>query len=256
MKNIFFILFFLSFFISCKKDVKNEAPVVVPTGNLQINFAAQANTYSFSLGQSFVTANLDTLTITKFKYFISNVVLTKEDNTTYSVPECYHVIDHSSTGKKTISLNEVPVGNYRSIKFMLGVDSARNRSGAQTNGLDPANEATDMYWTWSSGYIMIKVEGTSPQSGNGTKAIEYHMGGFGGVNKTQRTFDLNFGINTLTVADGKDPQLFLNSNIAEFFRTPTKINVNTTYGVLSAGATAKIFADNYADMITFDHLQN
>src|ERR1043166_4097493 len=152
MKNLLFILTILVFITACKKDTENAAPAPTLTGNLTISFAAQANTYSCSTGQTFITANYDTLTITKFKYYISNVVLTKEDNSTYSVTECYHVIDHSPGGKKTLSLNNVHSSTYKSIKSMLGVDSARNKSGAQTGGLDPAGEANDMFWTWNSGY--------------------------------------------------------------------------------------------------------
>jgi hypothetical protein len=47
------------------------------------------------------------------------------------------------------------------IRFLLGVDSARNVSGIQTGALDPAR---GMFWTWNSGYVMAKIEGSSPSA--------------------------------------------------------------------------------------------
>jgi hypothetical protein len=61
------------------------------------------------------------------------------------------------------------------MEFMIGVDSARNNSGAQTGALDPTN---GMFWSWSTGYIMAKFEGTSAQSPAAANALKFHIGGF------------------------------------------------------------------------------
>jgi hypothetical protein len=250
-------------FCACKKDKNDPEPDPSPTptpavsnGPLVFDFSARTETAALVFGQKFTNANNDTITITKFKYFISNIVLTKEDNSTYTVPENYHVIDHGAGGKQSFTVTNVPGGSYKAVRFMIGVDSARNKSGAQTGGLDPAGEAADMYWSWNTGYIMFKIEGTSPQSGNVNKGLEYHIGGFGGVNKTQRNINLGFGSPLATVAQDKTPKLYFNSKITEFFKTPTTINVANYYSVVSTGSNAKMFADNYADMIVFDHLSN
>ena len=247
-------------FLSCKKDKKTAEPepepISVTAGTLQIKFDSKVDAAPFVMGQKFVNPYGDTMTINTFKYFISNIVLTKEDNSTYTVPESYHMVDHAILAQQTISLTNVPGGAYKSIKFMFGVDSARNKSGAQTGALDPSGLAADMFWTWSSGYIMLKIEGTSPKSGAVGKGLTYHVGGFGGANKTQRTFDLNFGAGRANVASDKSPKIYLNSNINEFFKTPTMIDVVTQYYCMSAGTTAKLFADNYADMIAFSNVTN
>lgn len=55
---------------------------------------------------------------------------------------------------------------------LFGVDSLSCVSGVKTGVLDPRN---GMYWTWNSGYIFFKLEGTI----NG-KAFTWHVGGFAG----------------------------------------------------------------------------
>ncbi|MBK9581192.1 MAG: hypothetical protein IPO48_04510 [Saprospiraceae bacterium] len=82
------------------------------------------------------------------------------------------------------------------VELMFGVDSTRCSSGAQTGALDPAK---GLFWSWSSGYIMVKAEGNAPTAADGSFA--FHLGGFKGVNKVQTTKSYNFG-STALVVDG------------------------------------------------------
>ncbi|MDB9743990.1 hypothetical protein OAA91_00520 [Fibrobacterales bacterium] len=50
-----------------------------------------------------------------------------------------------------------------------------------------------MYWTWNSGHIYFKLEGTSKVSTSPGKRVEYHLGGFRGKEKTTQevVFDIS-----------------------------------------------------------------
>ena len=50
----------------------------------------------------------------------------------------------------------------------------------RTGVLDPSGAGADMYWTWNSGYIFFKMEGTSPAATGMGNSFMYHIGGFGG----------------------------------------------------------------------------
>src|SRR5690606_12105557 len=54
----------------------------------------------------------------------------------------------------------------------------------RTGVLDPAGGMDDgMYWGWNSGYIFLKLEGTSdmaPVDPSGHRKYRFHIGGFGG----------------------------------------------------------------------------
>jgi len=249
------------FSASCKKDktVTPEDPVTNPpateSGALSLEFNNLVGTAPLVFGTNYVTANNDTFRVNKFLYYISNLVLVKNDNTEYALPNSYYLINHAKAGSNVISLSGIPLGDYKAAKFMLGVDSTRNVSGAQTGALDPA-QSSGMFWSWNTGYIFLMLEGSSPQSGSSNKSLTYHIGGYGGVNKAQRNFNLPFGSTALSITKTASPRLAFNVNVEELFRTPNLINVKTVFNQTSPGATTRQLADNYADMISLKEVKN
>ncbi len=241
---------------TCKKDTKTTEPEPQPqTGNVKLELENLVDTAKLIFGKKYLNPMGDTFVVSSFNYFISNIVLVNTDNSTYSEPNSYHLVKHSSPASSIISIANVPLGSYKAVKFMLGVDSTANVSGAQKGDLDPAISGS-MYWSWNSGYIFMKMEGTSPKSGDPGQNLSYHIGGFGGVNKAQRSFDLSFGSVAANVSRLVSPIVHLGVDVNQLFKTPTNIDFSTKYNILSAGANAKLIADNYADMFIFKHLHN
>jgi hypothetical protein len=247
------------FWTGCGKDevtpVPDPQPAPVETGTVKLEFKNKVDTAALVFGKNYVNAKGDTFKVSKFNYYISNIRLVKSDNSVYSETNSYHMVKNSSPSSCIINLSGVPPGAYTSISFMLGVDSARNVSGAQSGDLDPA-VASDMYWSWNSGYIFLKMEGTSPKSGEVSKNLEYHIGGYGGVNKTQRSFTFSFGSTAANVSTSATPVLELGVNLNELFVSPNLIDVSTRHTIVSAGPNAKLMADNYADMISLMKIRN
>jgi hypothetical protein len=246
-------------FLSCSKDENKPDPEPEPTptvtyGRVDITFTNYAGSAPLVYDTApYVNAAGDTFTVSKFNYYISNLVLIREDNSTYLVPESYTIIKHGPLEGRIINLN-VPVGKYKALKFLLGVDSARNNSGAQTGGLD-TQYASDMYWGWSSGYIFLKFEGTTAGSSLPKKGLQYHIGGYGGVNRTQRNFDLSFGTSRLDASQSANHTIQIKTDLLELFKSPVNISFANYSTVTSVGTSAKMVADNYADLFTFDKIQ-
>jgi len=241
-------------FLSCKKEDVKTTPVDTspsPTqefGNINLDFTNVVGTEILEFGKKYLNPSGDTFTVSKFNYYISNIVLVKEDNSTVSFSDNYYLLEESVPASKRISLGSIPFGNYKGIRFLLGVDSARNVSGAQTGALDPAK---GMFWNWSTGYIMLKLEGNSPASSVFGNYIEFHLGGFKGINKVQRNFEMNFSNELVEVVKSKIPLLRFQTNINEIFQIPHQISFSTLPIVTSTGENARKIADNYEDMITF-----
>ena len=245
--------------VNCKKDKTSSpepepTPVLPTTGNLNLAFEGMvgASPLVFTT-QTYTNQAGNTYNITMAKYYISNIKLTKTDNSIYTVANSYHLVDLSDSLKSLVKLSGIPFGNYKAIEFMIGVDSTRNVSGSQTGALDPT---LGMFWTWSTGYIMAKVEGTSPQSTASANKLEFHIGGFTGANNVLRIATPSFGLDSAKVSSTVTPVIHLSSNIAEWFSSPTTINFSLINTVTMPGVNAKNIANNYADMFTVQYIHN
>ncbi len=263
MKNIFKLtaIAVLAITLSnCKKDTITppepppEAPAPATEGSVKILFEAMVGDSDLVLGTANTYTNQagNTFNVTMYRYYISNIKITKMDNSVWTESNSYHLIDHSDAASTLVTIPGVPFGNYKAIEFMIGVDSASNIT-AGTGALDPIN---GMVWVWNQGYIMAKMEGNSPQStANGNK-LTFHTGGFSGVNKVMRTVSPTFNNDTAKVTSTIIPNIHISSNLLEWFQTPTPIDFSSFHTVHSAGSAAKIIADNYADMFTIEHIHN
>lgn len=103
----------------------------------------------------------------ELKYVISNIRLIKADGTEipYNVNDLDKgamVIDQSKSSSLSYIMNNIPTGEYKQIKFGLGVrsdlntlDQTRFPNFYATAG---AND-TEMMWEWGTGYRFTKIEG-------------------------------------------------------------------------------------------------
>jgi len=261
MKNLFAlsIIFLVSTTLfSCKKKAEEDPAPASEVGKFRIEFEhlVGEDPLEFNTANTQYTNNLsETFNVTMFKYYISNVILKKADGSEYVVPESYFLIDAANPTSSLITVKGIPVGNYKSIKFTLGVDSTRNVSGSQTGALDPANA---MFWSWNNGYIFLKMEGTSPQSTEMDNMYMYHIGGFKNANNTNalQTVERSFGMDVLRISTTGNPQIHMMVDASEVLKTPTDISFATTAMVHMPGALPISIAENYADMFTVDHIHD
>jgi hypothetical protein len=230
---------------SCKKDPATPTPTP-KEGTVLLEFSNKVGTDNLKMdGTVYKNQNGDDFTISKFNYYISNIKLNNTDGSSFSEVESYHLVEQNIPSSLNFSLAKVPAGTYKSITFTIGVDSLRNVSGAQTGALDPAK---GMFWSWSTGYIMVKLEGTSPQSTQPDNKYQLHAGGFQGTNNTIRTLTLNLP-NNITI-NGDENHIHLTADVQKLLGNPNPIKFGITSVIMSAGVNAKNLADNYAGMFS------
>lgn len=247
---------------SCKKEKQEYNPNIKAELSIEFDNIAgaadlQLNTgvYNNALGQA--------LTVTKLKYFVSNFKLTNVNGAVYTVPqnESYFLIDESSATADHALLN-IPEGEYKSISFVLGVDSLRNTMDVsqRTGVLDVSGAASDMYWSWNSGYIFFRLDGTSPVITGMGNVFQYHVGGFGGYSSATannlRTITLDLTTRgTAKVKEGKETNIHLMVDILKAISGSTNMDLAATPMVHSvSGGTA--LANNYTSMFSHDHTEN
>ncbi len=246
---------------SCKKD---EAAADSGKGNLEIEIDHLAGTEGLVLGTKYVTAGGDTVSVSKFQYFVSNIVLIKSDNSEYVVPQdkSYFLVKESSVSSKLLTLTDIPSADYKGFRFTIGVDSARSRmeESERTGALDKGAAALDMYWSWNEGYIFFKLEGNSPQAVSmmdTADGVTLHVGGYGynGSPNNLRTAEIISANGVATVRSNVTPEMHVIVNVLDVFDGPVKLDL-AGHAMTMGGTYASVVADNYKDIFKLSHIHN
>jgi hypothetical protein len=117
----------------------------------------------------------DSVQFEQLRFYISSVQFFHSREITYSEVNSYHLLDASNPSSLKFGI-QMPVGTpYDQLRFKLGIDSMTNVSGALGGELDPT---LGMYWTWHSGYINVKMEGSSSLCKTRRNEFSLHLGGY------------------------------------------------------------------------------
>lgn len=244
-----FIVYLVIFLVSQKSLAQEPLSQKQAKGAVKFVFRNLINGRPVVLYDSAYTNPFgESFQLNKLKYYISNIIANDGRKSPF-IKDNYHLINQQLEPSLSFSIH-IPSGKYESIHFLLGVDSAANESGAQTGALDPLN---DMFWTWQSGYVMFKLEGTSIQSTVVNNKIEYHLGGYKGVNSVLGTVSLPV---SLHIVDGKTTTVIINADIDKFWNAITPLKIADTALCNSPGELAKQIAANCRQMFSIAEVIN
>lgn len=233
----------------CKKD---SDPVASPTGVFSIELENAVGTRGLNLNMdTYTTAAGDQFTVSTFKYYLSNLKLSKADGSAYALPNTYFLVDQAKADSQHLDLKDVPAGDYTSLSFVVGVDSARTRAGAFSGALD-ANNA--MWWDWSKEFINVKLEGTSPQSPS--RGLVFHIAGYQhSTTNTIRTVSLPFPTATkLLVRPDHTPEIHLHVDVLGMFGAPNPVRFATVYNTTGGVQSARVADNLAAGMFSVEHI--
>ncbi|MEM4326477.1 MAG: hypothetical protein QXU40_04180 [Candidatus Pacearchaeota archaeon] len=252
---------------ACKKkdDHNHDTPAPQLPGEAEIHLENRVGNLRFYFNEPYVTENGDTIQFTMFNYYVSNFQFIKEDGSLYTVPKdsCYFLVKGDDSESQELHFHNIPAGKYKGVKFIIGVDSLMSASPIEVREkvrggvLDPATGAQGMYWSWNTGYIFVKAEGKfKPHPDSAQKDFKYHIGLFGGYSSPTinniKTVELMFNQN-VEINSNRKPNIHCYVNPLELFKTPTTFDIKAQ-PVIMASPASKTIADNYADMIKFDHI--
>jgi hypothetical protein len=245
----------LALFSGCKKD--SDTPETTGTGSVNFmvaNVAPASNSSSATLQPlvlnttTATTAANEKFTISTFEYYLSNIKFTKTDGTTYAAPDTYFLVDQATPKTMSFTVPNVPAGDYTGVSFIVGVDAQQTGLTDPikfTGKFDALNPAYNMYWTWNSGHIFMKMEGTLTST-SPTKPLTCHIGGYTAPYNAIVTAAPSFGSNKLTVRTDKVPTIALQANVAKLFDGPNAITLSTFTGAHMPNAQSVQIAQNYA----------
>jgi len=154
-----------------KKDTTTPTPAPTPNGTLMLHLHTNIDSNEVNeYNEVYVANNGRKVSLSIAQLFVSGIQLVKADGSTYDVPNVNIL--------KTMEVEEylvgsVPSGNYRSIRFQVGLSSATNSTTPASN--DSTLNRPAMWFGSSAqplGYVFVNFQGKidTSNAANGTAA--------------------------------------------------------------------------------------
>ena len=258
LKTIVFAIFYITLFsfTSCSNDNSN---LINPNdlGQINLEFDNVYKNADFAFNTNYTNSNGEIVKFTNAKYIISNIIVYKEDGTTFQIPknESYFIVNEANFASTEIVLSNIPAGNYTKVTFGIGVDQEKFNTGevGQGNFLATA-QSENMIWSWSAGYKFLSLEGTftAPTTVNATQ-FRVHTGQTS-TSYNYTTVSLDFPDKAL-VRKTITPDVHLFADLSKVTDGTNTINfingANVMFGTKLALVTA-----NISTMFSVDHVHN
>jgi hypothetical protein len=170
MKNLTFLFLAICLIVisSCRKDLDTKCKSYT-----RVNVTNLIGLDAFHLDSTYTNAAGEAYNAYLLKYYVSHMALVNENGERIEL-YAHELIDQSVPSSLELGDVEIPNGHYSSLEFNLGIDSLHNHAGDQAGDLDPMY---GMIWTWNTGYIFFKHEGSFTSSESGTEQpLIYHYG--------------------------------------------------------------------------------
>jgi hypothetical protein len=242
MKNILVFhiagVMLLSSLTGCKKS-ETSTPVTNPT-TVNLNFAVDNNTLKFDTLKYYNAAG-NNYSVSGLTFYLSTFEFENAAGTVYRYSDVY-LVDAKTKSNVSFSFADLPAGNYKRMKFLIGLDSLHNLDGALPNTVENANMVWPTYM--GGGYHFMKLEGNFRDQGQ-TYGYAMHMG----HNWTCVTVNL---VKDFTLS-AESAQVGLTMNINEWFQNPQvyDFNVDGNYSMTDSLAMTKL-SQNGVDVFTLN----
>jgi len=237
MKPLLAICILLFTVFLCAFTSKKETHVIV------IEFKHKVGEKLLKLSEeNYINAWGEPFVVNKFRYYVSRLTLIDDNSDQIELKGAYHLVDEADSTTKIITLTS-SLPNITAVQFVIGIDSVKNVSGVQTGDLDPMK---GMFWTWNTGYVFAKLEGTSDSSHALAHYFTYDVGGFRSKESALRKIVLpTKHSNTLSLH-----HLTINVDINKWFQSKHDIRIRQSPVCHQPGELAMQLADNYSTMFS------
>lgn len=167
----------------------------------------------FSYGSEYTLDNGRKVSLSIARFYLSNIRLVNGSTET-ALTDVYAQFTGS---KDQLMLGEAPAGSYTGLRFDIGVDSVANFSDPGLRADDhplSSSSSTFDHWSWSSGYIFMKVEGRADTTAAGNGVADgpfvYHVGTLNFLRNIDLAVDFN-------VVEGLNNQVEIAIDVKRFF---------------------------------------
>jgi hypothetical protein len=171
-----FALIFISF-SACHK--KNDSTPAVPKGLLYFHLHTDIDTNEVDSGVVARDSSGRQFALNVAEFYICNIVLHKSDGSTYSVDGAVAL---KTIAEEEYYIDSVPTGNYTSVSFSVGLNSALNSGtpSSFSSGNVLGTQTPGMWFGAGQGYIFMNLQGladtTVAQAGPVNVPFTYQLG--------------------------------------------------------------------------------
>lgn len=221
-------------FISCKDDDdKPEPPVNSVTFQLSYHVDNEPLVFD-TLRYQNKAGNL--YSVTRLQYYISNLVFLRQGGE--EEREIVQYVDAEVPSSNTFHITGLPQGTYTGLRFLVGLNKEKNKTGA----LPGTQENVNMAWPdpMGGGYHFMKLEGHFT---NGGAPVGYavHLG--------RDTALVHVNINqTFTI--GQSTTLKLAMNLNKWYETPNEYDLADGNYTMGSIPNMLLIAANGNDVFT------
>lgn len=180
---------------------------------------------------SYTNAAGNDYTITKLEYVVSDFALGGADGD-FELMEA-HYRDQTDGATATLTLTDVPAGEYTTLDFMWGIEGSKNMPGTY-----PELDADGMAWPqmMGGGYHYMRHEGSFDLNGGGTGNYTTHLG-------PSMMNDYSFQVmlnlpSTLRLNGGETRTIVVNMDVNEWYTGSADYDFND-YGLIMGNTAAQ-----------------
>jgi hypothetical protein len=213
---------------SCKKD--STKPETTPTtsqyGLLAFHIHTNIDTAEADSGAVCTDANGRHFQLNLAQFYISGIKLKKIDGTFITVDNVYLL---KTIAQEEYIVGNVPVGNYKSVSFNIGIDAAANAtnpSSYSSSSVLSAQSPSMWFGNTSYGYIFMNVQGVADSSAGNNGSVNQPFSYQLGTSSMLRTVNLPDQPFSINVNQGANP-------------SPQFVHMIADYGKLLKGVSFK-----------------
>lgn len=174
------------------------------------------------------------------RWYFSRIRGVKPNGDTVVLSNQHFLLD-GLEGPAQLNFTAAQQGPFKTLVLQLGVDPGVNRQGIQTGDLDPAK---GMFWTWNTGYVHVKLTGTSAAATTAGQRFTYDIGGYQPPYVSQRQVVLALN----SPAEQNAQQLVLQAEWSKIFDAQHAIRIGQQALCHQPGPLAQQLADNAAQV--------
>lgn len=235
LSGLILIVFLLSI-SACKKEENTEVQLT-----LSFNHNIDGETLEFDTIK-YTNAYGNKYSVSTLKYFVSDVTLHNEDGTQINFDFIFYVDARDEMTMSYTSANKIPVGNYTSLSFTFGIDSAQNQTGIFPN---PPQNLMEWPAAMGGGYHYMKLEGKF-DSVNVVKNYQTHTGPTDGIDNS---FEVNLTDSQFNCSC-ENVTIDINMNINNWYVNPNTIDLNTMTMIMGNEQKQLLLKANGSDVFT------